>query len=176
MLAGATGYVAIVLLGLVILVLVTPEGGPVGTLLAAYVAPLVVGLAVLALFVTVRTGGGYWDALRRSALAGWTSANLTFAGVFCTLLTLQQTLFPGPYALTSISLWIMLAAAILGGALVAYPFWWWIARRGYDVWIDWLAPEPLAARTLSLREGWVAAAISLVVAVGAVAGAVVGMG
>lgn len=99
-------------------------------------------------------------------------ANLTFAGVFSVLFTLQNTFFPQVgFSLTSPALWIMLCAAMLGGALVAYPFWWWMAQRGHAVWIGWLAPA--SGRALSLREGWLAALVSLVVAVGTVVAMVV---
>jgi hypothetical protein len=143
----------------------TGDAGPVILL-----APFVVGLLIFrAPLVASRLGTKYRVAVRQSLLAEIVSTSLVLTGTFPVLFLLSKRWFPD-LGLDSPLFWGFVSLGAVTGALIAYPFNLWMARRGFSFWpvqeaatgqsthdSDRVAP--------SLRSAWGALLLSLVLLV-----------
>lgn len=111
------------------IILLRPQGD---LLLLALVLPLFVGWMVFrAPIFAHQTGSGYLFALRRTLLTEVITTILVLAGMLPLIILLQIRWFPlANFDLNNPLLWIMISLAAMVGALVAYPFNYWLARRG----------------------------------------------
>ncbi|MGD8794257.1 MAG: serine hydrolase, partial [Anaerolineae bacterium] len=126
-------------------------GGSTGSLVL--LVPFLVGWLVFrAPRLAARLGIGYGRALRRALLTELISAGLVLAGMFPVLYLGVNDWLDGRIDLVSPPWWGLLALAAALGALVAYPFHLWLARRGLEA-----AP--------SLRTAWAGLLLSLVLLV-----------
>jgi CubicO group peptidase (beta-lactamase class C family) len=146
-----------------LITLFQPQGD---LLLLALVFPLLVGWLILrAPMFAHQTGGGYLLALRRTLLTEVITTILVLAGMLPVIILLQFCWFPlGNFDVMNPLLWLMVSLAAMAGALVTYPFNYWMARRGFLCWPGRLAIDGEARQAMpSLRSAWWALLLSIVV-------------
>ena len=116
-------------------------------------APLLVGwLAFQAPLLDARLAIGYPRAAGRALLGEMISTFLVLAGLFPVLYLGTIRAMGGHNDLAQPAWWAIVGLAALAGALVAYPFHLWQARRGLDgVVVVEGVTSPL---TPSLRSAW----------------------
>lgn len=149
------------------IMLLQPQGD---LLLLALAFPLLVGWLVFrAPMFAHQTSSGYLLALRRTLLTEVITTILVLAVMFPLIILLQERWFPlGNFDLTNPLFWIMISMAAMAGALVAYPFNQWMARRGFVIWPGRIAAdEEEEQATPSLRSAWWALVLSIAVFVAA---------
>jgi len=143
----------------------TGDAGPVILL-----APFVVGLLIFrAPLVASRLGSKYRVAVRQSLLAEIVSTSLVLTGTFPVLFLLSKRWFPD-LGLNSPLFWGFVSMGAVAGALIAYPFNLWMARRGFSFWPVQVTATGQSTHdshrvTLSLRSVWGALLFSLVLLV-----------
>jgi hypothetical protein len=135
-------------------------------LLLTYVLPFVLGLLILAApLAASRLGIKYWQAVRRAILTEFISINLAFVGIFYALQILVDWWFPEVTDVSSPVFWFMMAIAAVVGAILLYPFDFWMARREFLNWPAWLSFGDKAAERVTalptLRNAWGALTLSL---------------
>lgn len=120
----ATG---IIVGSLVAFVIALPAGAD---LALEYAAGFAFGLFIFqALFAKMMSGRGYAQALRRTILPEWLSMNTLMAAMIPVMRGLMARV---PFAMTPTTLrfWGIMSAAILVGALTAYPVNRWLVATG----------------------------------------------
>lgn len=124
-----SGNAAGICLLFALIILLRPQGD---LLLLALAFPLFVGWIVFRAPVFARQSRtGYLFALRRTVLTEVISTSLVLAGMLPVIILLQIRWFPlANFDLANPLFWIMVSLAAMVGALVAYPFNYWLARRG----------------------------------------------
>ncbi len=95
-----------------------------------YVAGFSFGLFIFqALFAKMTSGVSYPRALRRTLLPEWLSMNALMAGMIPTMRVLMVRI-PGAMAPSTPRFWGVMSAAILVGAIIAYPVNLWLVAAG----------------------------------------------
>ncbi len=90
-------YVISLILAVVFFLYIQPNPGPANILGLTCALPFAINLLVLAAPLgATRLDIKYWVAVRRSATTEFIAANLTFVGMFPTVLFLENWWFPGP--------------------------------------------------------------------------------
>ncbi len=104
---------------------------PAGADLALeYAAGFAFGLFIFqALFAKMMSGIGYAQALRRTILPEWLSMNALMAGMIPVMRGLMARA-PAAMAPNTLGFWGIMSAAILVGALTAYPVNVWLVATG----------------------------------------------
>lgn len=131
--------------GIVVLWLLLEFGQVLGRnlplqLAVVFLIPLSIGgLIFAAARWASRSDPGFAEAYRRPLLAAMTSTCLVLVGVYPTVNTLINRVFarwtsPFGFDLLYPPLWGALCLGALAGMLVAYPFHWWMIRRGVIRW------------------------------------------
>ncbi len=121
-----------------------------------YVAlPAITGLLVfLLVWVAAPRDDRHRFPFRRPLLAAIISANMGVAGGWPLLVLVVNRWFPFGLMLTDPLFWPLLTLATIVGALVAYPFHFWMARRGA---VRWEVPSPVgevAAEPEARKPRW----------------------
>ncbi len=121
-----------------------------------YIAlPLVTGLLVFLLaWVATPRDDRHRFPFRRPLLAAIISANMGVAGGWPLFVLVVNRWFPFGLLLTDPLFWPLLTLATIVGALVAYPFHFWMARRGA---VRWEVPSPVgevAAEPEARKPRW----------------------
>lgn len=146
-----------------LIALFAPEGN---LLPLTLVFPLLVGWVVFrAPIFAQRTRAGYFLSLRRTLLAEIITTLLVLAGMLPLIVMLQTRWFPiGNFDLSNPLFWLMMSTAAVAGAIVVFPFNYWLAHRGRLFWPGPVARagEPVPTM-LTLRHGWWALLLSPVV-------------
>ncbi|MEP6496071.1 MAG: DUF4396 domain-containing protein [bacterium] len=119
----ATGIIAGALIGVA---LVMP---PRVDAIVEYVAGFAFGLFIFqALFMKVIMGGGYAAAIRRTLFPEWLSMNALMGGMFPVMSILMRH-DPAAMRPSGLRFWGVMSAAIMVGAVVAYPFNAWLVAN-----------------------------------------------
>lgn len=121
-----------------------------------YIAlPLVTGLLVFLLaWVASPRDDRHRFPFRRPLLAAIISANMVVAGGWPTVVLVVNRWFGFGLLLTDPLFWPLLTLAAIVGALVAYPFHYWMARHGA---VRWEVPSPVgdvAAEPEARKPRW----------------------
>ncbi len=143
------GYAVAWVLALLLILSGGEDPGPL--LLAAYAAPLLVGLFLIRGPLWAEAAGSYGRAVRRSLTAELTTLHLAVGVLFATTLIFDNrflSTIPHPSSPYSLA---MIGLAATAGVVLLWPLHWWIARRGFDVWP---ADEQAAVRLPALRDSW----------------------
>jgi CubicO group peptidase (beta-lactamase class C family) len=126
----ATGNITTVVLLAALQKLFLPQGSLV--LLVIPVTILVSWLVFIAPLITSARGIRYWKAARQTLLTAFISSCIVLAGIFPVLILLS---FRWPEVdLASPLFWIMMTACGIAGAVVVYPFSFWLAHRNIVIW------------------------------------------
>jgi CubicO group peptidase (beta-lactamase class C family) len=168
----ASGNAAGFCLLFALFILLQPQGA---IILPAFLLPLLTGWLIFrAPAFAHQAGGGYLHALRRTLLAEVITTLLVLAGMLPAIILLQTRWFPiGNFDVTNPLLWLMVSLSAMAGAIFAYPFNYWLARRGFLIWPGPGAVEGKAGQAMpSLRTAWWALLLSAAVLVGSMALAV----
>jgi CubicO group peptidase (beta-lactamase class C family) len=162
----STGSIAAILLLTIYQSLFLPEGSVI--LLVIPVSFLVSWLAFIAPLTTSTRGMRYGKAVRQTLLAAFITSCLALVGIFPVLVLLSIRWFPYDVDLTGSLFWIMMTTCGIVGAVVVYPFSFWMSRRKLDFWpvkqIERNETE-LAGfdkRLPSLRDAWGALLLGLI--------------
>lgn len=95
-----------------------------------YVAGFSFGLFIFqALFMKLTAGGGYLASVRRTIFPEWASMNGLMAGMIPVMMA-PMTIVPAAGEPLSLGFWGVMSAAVLVGALTAYPVNVWLVARG----------------------------------------------
>jgi CubicO group peptidase (beta-lactamase class C family) len=162
----ASGNAAGFYLLFTLIVLFQPQGD---LLLLTLVFPLLVSWLIFqAPIFAHRTGGGYLVALRGTLLTAVITTILVLAGMLPVIILLQLRWFPlGNFDVMNPLLWLMVSLAAMAGALVAYPFHYWMARRGFLSWHGRISVDDKDRPAVpSLRSAWWALLLSIVLLIG----------
>jgi hypothetical protein len=146
----------------VLIILFQPQGD---LFLLTLVFPLLVGWLIFrAPMFAHQTGAGYLFALRRTLLTEVITTILVLAGLLPVIILLQLRWFPlGNFDVMNPLFWLMVSLAAMAGALFAYPFNTWMARRGFTIWPGRIAVDGEARQAMpSLRSAWWALLLSIV--------------
>jgi hypothetical protein len=125
-------------------------------------------------------GSGYWSGVRRAWLSEFVIQTVTFVGMFPTFFFLDQQWQSGTTDVTDPLFWFILSLSTLVGAIVLYPFIYWVTRRGFLNWNLWLADGKVVIEEegivdLSLRNAWGLLLLSIILFAGSIGLMVVGM-
>lgn len=167
---STTGTVTGLILLTVLQKLFLPGGSVI--LLVIPVTFLVGWLTFIAALTTSTRHIRYWKAVRQTVLTAFISACFVLAGLFPMLVFLSLRWFPTEVDLTSPLFWIMMTACSIAGAVVIYPFSFWMARRKLDYWPVQavygreIRPEGDGRRLPTLRDAWGALLLGLIVFIG----------
>ncbi len=160
-LSCASGNAAGFYLLFALITLFQPQGD---LLLLALVFPLLVGWLIFrAPMFAHQTSGGYLFALRRTLLTEVITTILVLAGTLPVIILLQFRWFLGNFDVMDPLFWLMVSLAAMSGVLFAYPFNYWMARRGFLPWPGRIAVDGEARQAMpSLRSAWWALLLSIV--------------
>lgn len=103
-------------------------------LLVIPVSFLVSWLAFIAPATTIRRGTQYWKAVLQTLLTAVVSTCLTLIGIIPVLILLFIRWFPTEININSPLFWITMPACAIAGAVVVYPYSYWVARRNLNFW------------------------------------------
>jgi hypothetical protein len=163
----STGNVIAVILLAVFQRLFLPGGSVI--LLVIPLSFLVNWLVFVTPLTTATQGLQYWKAARQTLLTAFIASCFTLAGMLPVLVLLSFRWFPNDVDLTSPLFWIMMTACGIAGAVVVYPFCYWMAHRNLDIWparmIDGYRMEPAGneKRLPKLRDAWGALLLGLII-------------
>jgi hypothetical protein len=107
---------------------------PAVTLILLVGLPYLIGLFLFrSTFMTTRLEGGYWQGLKASIFPEFLSNLFVLSGLLPAIL-LPSALLPDLFGEADPRTLVLFAFGGVTGAIVAYPFYRWMVRRGYPVW------------------------------------------
>lgn len=137
------------------------------SLAVAYVLPfLVLSLLVAAPTLARELDTNYASALRRTLVAELTATLLAMTIMLAVLIALEMILMRGIVDPATTWYWVSMVLVGIAGALVLFPYDYWLARRGFCTWTLLLAcrkPRQVdPGVTPSLRAAWAPLVLSFV--------------
>ena len=162
----STGNITAIIMLTICQSLFLPEGSVI--LLVIPASFLVSWLAFIAPLTTSTRGMLYGKAVRQTLLTAFITSCLALVGIFPVLVLLSIRWFLYAVDLTGPLFWIMMTTCGIVGAVVVYPFSFWVSRHKLDFWpvkrIDGKETEfaGLDKRLPTLRDAWVALLLGLI--------------
>jgi CubicO group peptidase (beta-lactamase class C family) len=154
----STGNITAIIMLTIYQSLFLPEGSVI--LLVIPASFLVNWLAFIAPLTTSTREMRYGKAVRQTLLTAFITSCLALVGIFPVLILLSIRWFPYDVDLTGPLFWIMMTTCGIVGAVVVYPFSFWMAHRKFDFWpfkqIDGKETElaGIDKRLPTLRDAW----------------------
>lgn len=168
-----TGNAIGVILLFAYLILFRPQ---IDLFILVLILPFFIGwILIRAPMFAIHSATGAGVALRRTFLTELITTSFVLAGLIPVILLLQFRWFPiGNFELSSPFFWLLLTLATTAGAIIVYPFNFWMARRKFSIWPEEItasgvatAESPTAASMPSLRSSWWALLTSITILVSA---------